>query len=245
MVFDVVSANLGAGHQNQPYYRQEVHERSWATLLGSGDILLVQEARWPPNRPRNGLYAYPFKFSASFVVTDFPATLIPAEDAVPSLPPEWRPIVAAVNVETPGHDALVVASVHCRAAVFPNAVPEAMRRTGETDAWWNDVIFADLVRLVDGRPFIVGGDWNTCPAYDAVQSRHTGGPAFFQRAAAAGWLEADPGGAATWWDSRGIGFQLDHVFVGGGVVAETTQVDRAPVDDRLSDHARVRVTVSF
>jgi hypothetical protein len=244
VVFDVVSANMGAGHQKQPYYRGEVHERSWRRILGSAEVLLAQEARWPPDVPRDGFYAYPFKFSASFVVAHFPAELIAPEEAVPSLPAEWRPIVAAVNVDVPGCGWVLVASVHARAERFPQAVPEDVRRTGEQDAWWNDVIFADLARLAEGRPFIIGGDWNTCHAYDGVQSRHTSGPAFFERAEARGWREVDPNGAPTWWDRQGNGYQLDHVFVGGGVKVDAVSVDHEPVDADLSDHAALRVTLS-
>jgi hypothetical protein len=131
VVFDVVSANMGAGHQKQPYYRGEVHERSWRRILGSAEVLLAQEARWPPDVPRDGFYTYPFKFSASFVVTHFPAELIAPEEAVPSLPADWRPIVAAVNVDVPGCGEVLVASVHARAERFPQAVPDDVRRTGE------------------------------------------------------------------------------------------------------------------
>jgi endonuclease/exonuclease/phosphatase family protein len=244
-VFDVVSANLGAGHNKQPYYPDAVHEQSWKRILASAEILFVQEARWPPGQSRAGLYAYPFKFSASFVVTDWPASIVPAEEAVPSLPAEWRPLVAAVDVDVPGRRRLLAASVHPRAAPFPEATPEAVRREGEAEAWWNDVIFSDLARLSEGRPFIIGGDWNTCRTYDGIQSPYTGGPAFFDRAAAAGWIEADPTGTPTWWNANGEGFQLDHVFVGGGVQAGAVSVERSPVDAALSDHAAVRVRVSL
>ena len=97
----------------------------------------------------------------------------------------------------------------------------------------NDLAFTALVRTIGDQPFIIAGDWNTCRKY-------RGGPEFFSRTKAHGWIECHtPPEEQTYFGKSSGMYQLDHAFVDPWTAASVIgcQIDASSVVRGLSDHA--------
>lgn len=111
---------------------------------------------------------------------------------------------------------------------------ESLRRPACTEApYLNDLAFTALARTIGDRQFVVAGDWNTCRKY-------RGGPEFFSRAKAYGWIECHAlPEEQTYFGKSAGGYQLDHAFVDQGTAGSVIgcQFDASSVVRELSDHA--------
>ena len=111
---------------------------------------------------------------------------------------------------------------------------ESLRRPACTEApYLNDLAFTALARTIGDRPFVVAGDWNTCRKY-------RGGPEFFSRAKAYGWIECHAlPEEQTYFGKSAGGYQLDHAFVDQGTADSVIgcQFDASSAVRELSDHA--------
>jgi endonuclease/exonuclease/phosphatase family metal-dependent hydrolase len=150
-----------------------------------------------------------------------------------------------------GGGPVVLASVHSPAVTVRSWVndyadlplgedeSEALKRPGCPDEpYYNDFAFTALARHVAGARFVVGGDWNTCRKYDTPRSR--AGSAFFERAAAHGWVEChrEPE-EASFLGRATATYQLDHAFC-DSTTAATVTACRVVLNDvvrAVSDHA--------
>jgi endonuclease/exonuclease/phosphatase family metal-dependent hydrolase len=157
---------------------------------------------------------------------------------------------ATAELELAGGERLLVASVH----TSPHQAPpwghrgyrrKAIARASVGRPWWNDVAFAGYRDLVAGRRFLLAGDWNTSRWPDKNGVPEPAGQEFFDRAAAAGWVElsldAEGREGKTWYGSTNPRFcQLDHVFADATTAASlrSFRIDPYPVEAHgLSDHA--------
>lgn len=224
-------------------FRGATHERAWSWLLSKEpDVALVQEAAGPALRSGYRCLCLPYMKWASMVVTRDPASVC-LEPAEGSALARMTSYVAVARL-TLGDVETTAVSVHTPARPVPTAWltdqldPVALARPGE-QVFHNDWTFAALAADVSGS-FLIGGDWNTCRAYDPPSHRSfTGGNAFFDRAATAGWLHAGPMDEESTYQR----FQLDHAFVKGFDV-ERSWVDRSALDAGLSDHAPLFVELA-
>ena len=113
------------------------------------------------------------------------------------------------------------------------------------DAISKQYAFAGFRELVDGRRFIIAGDWNTARWVDANGTPEPAGAEFFERATSAGWfelsLDADRREGKTWCGSTNPRTcQLDHVFADATTAGTLRSfwIDPYPVEVHgLSDHA--------
>jgi hypothetical protein len=166
-----------------------------------------------------------------------------------------NPLVALGSYATVGtceiaKEPYVVASIHPLARpAIPEEVegldPDVVRRSDVTVPWVNDVAFHHLRQVVNGRRFLVGADLNTSRLFA------DGGPAFFRRAAEAGWVdvvsEFHGDQVPTFLTSRSHLHQLDYLFCDQATAAALHRVEIVTsVTDRLgdktSDHAIVKAT---
>ena len=147
-------------------------------------------------------------------------------------------VVASVHsVATPvrywlGHDATSL--------IVNDSDYESLRRPYSKEVpFVNDLAFVALARVVDSWRFVVAGDWNTSRQFK-------GGPEFFARAKAYGWVECHPEPVEPLYLGRDAGeHQLDHAFVdpmtaAAGVVC---RLDGSEVVRELSDHGMMVVEV--
>lgn len=166
--------------------------------------------------------------------------------------------IATVEVILPDDTPLLVASVHARpAAAAPWLLrgldADALRRPPNADVYWSDVVFAGYVDVVRGRRFIVGGDWNNARYCDADGTPSAAGQAFFDRAAAAGWMDVHQSRVGheerSWYGSTNPRpYQPDHVFTDPGTaeLARAARIDAYPVEVlKLSDHAPLVVDLDL
>src|SRR5439155_6154341 len=106
----------------------------------------------------------------------------------------------------------------------------------------NDAIFAGLATLIEGRRFILAGDWNTARR-QATERASKAGEEFFARVREAGWYDC------VWnkrqdeirtWFGQGKLQQDDYVFCDpslGESVGEVSVAEDAATERHLSDHA--------
>jgi len=145
---------------------------------------------------------------------------------------------------------LVVSSVHAAARRapewgHPGYERRVIARASVGEPWWNDVMFAGFREAVQGRRFILAGDWNTSRWLDSKGVAAPAGQEFFDRATAAGWVELslDAGGreGKSWYGSTNPRVsQPDHIFADAGTAAglRSFRIDPYPVQVHgLSDHA--------
>ena len=168
--------------------------------------------------------------------------------------------VAAATVRGDGVE-LAVASVHALAGrvevgtAVTAADHERLRRIGLDRAVYNDVFAAALEPWVEGRHFLVGGDWNDSPLFDTNYPNGAYGVAgssseFFERRRSAGWCDAmrrfHANEIRTYLDPKSGPYELDRVFTD----AETHRrlLRCHAVDDvafnELSDHTPLVVEFS-
>ena len=271
-VVRIVSWNLAFGKPG-PYRSYSNRRRQWA-LLGAlaPDIALLQECR-PTDLET---YAPAWMTDEYSVAGDLPpkwrlcATILVRKPHEVSLldrslvgDDEHRWLehlsgcVAAATVTI--EDCVVhVASVHALAG--RTAVSEAVtqldheriRRSGLDRAINNDLAVAALEPWVEGRRFIVGGDWNDSPLFDSNYPKGAYGVAgasteFFERRRAAGWFDAmrefNTEDVRTYLDPKSAPYELDHVFTDAETRTRlrTCEVLNSPAFVGLSDHAPVMV----
>jgi len=243
--------NLGAAAgrwRDEP----ELHERAWHWVAAvDPDIAFLQET-CPPDwaRARWEVLTLPFHFWASALVARQGTGLrvvAPPADGVLSKAGSYH---SFAELDLGSGDSVFLASVH----TSPHEAPpwghrgyrrRAIARPSVGKPWWNDVAFAGLHELVEGRRFLIGGDWNTSRYVDAAGVPTPAGAEFFERAATLGWtevsLDADGREGKTWYGSRNPRpHQPDHVFadaVTAGLV-RSFRIDPYPVEAHgLSDHA--------
>lgn len=137
---------------------------------------------------------------------------------------ESHAAVATICVED---SEFVVASAHpiaqpADAAMYVGYDADTIKRGGVAEPWKNDVVFAGLEPYVPGKRFIVGVDLNTSRLFQ-------GGPAYFDRAADAGWVDvvwsARGEQVPTFLTSRSNAHQLDYIFVDRRSAAGLKNVD--------------------
>jgi endonuclease/exonuclease/phosphatase family metal-dependent hydrolase len=158
--------------------------------------------------------------------------------------------LATAELQVPGLEDLVVASVHTPAREasernHPGLDRAEISRPGTDGPWLNDVAFAGYRALVEGRRFVVGGDWNTSRWLDEHGVADVAGAAFFARAESAGWVEvsldADGGEGKSWYGSSSPRtHQADHIFTDGftATAVRSFAIEPWPVATLgLSDHA--------
>jgi endonuclease/exonuclease/phosphatase family metal-dependent hydrolase len=142
--------------------------------------------------------------------------------------------------------AAIVASIHARPSraegdILGERKPEELRRTVEGPKY-NDAIFAGLVPLVEGSPFILVGDWNTARRQGTERDSRAG-EEFFERVREAGWHDCSweqHNAEIRTWFGPGKLEQDDYVFCDGSLgkrVKDVSVADEAVTEHSLSDHA--------
>jgi exonuclease III len=93
--------------------------------------------------------------------------------------------------------------------------PLAIKRPEEKVPYPNDVAYALYRARVQGRRFLVSGDWNIARLWDDYHPG-TREADFFARAELDGWIDCyrlfNEQEGRTWFRGRDIGYQLDHAF---------------------------------
>lgn len=125
---------------------------------------------------------------------------------------------------------------------------ERVRRRALDRAWHNDLAVAALTPWLEGRPFIVGGDWNNALLFDTTYPLGAeGGPMasaeFFANRSSSDWHHAlrkfHPDEVRTYLDPASAPYELDHVFTDKSLHERLNAcaVVDAPGLGELSDHA--------
>lgn len=229
-----------------------LHERAWHWIAAvDPDLAFVQEAQ-PPGwaRERWEVLTLPYEFWASAVVARRGSSLLPAMVPAGGALEREGSYFATAELDLSDGGPMLVSSVHAAPHVapgwrHPGYDAKAIARPSVGEPWCNDVAFAGFRELVDGRRFLLAGDWNTSRWVDADGVPATDGQEFFDRAAAAGWVELslDEHGreGKSWYGSTNPRFcQLDHIFADAGTAAtvRSFRIDPYPVEAHgLSDHA--------
>lgn len=243
--FRVVTWNMGLARESRG--RPWVHDQAWHYLLALGpDLAFVQEAL-PPAwvRSEGAIVQGPFRQWGSAIFSPrFP--LEPFRLAIESPLRSLGSYLAFGTVLLPNGSEHLVASVH---AVVKPATRDQVRSLGAVEAsrpsightMVNDFVFAGLEQLVQGRRFLVAGDWNVARSVD---ERYPGSPGseFFSRTEERGWFECLPEGGqeVQTWFGRGAPYQDDHAFCDpelGGHLSKVRVAAEAAMDLRLSHHA--------
>jgi endonuclease/exonuclease/phosphatase family metal-dependent hydrolase len=244
----VVSWNMGY------WQNKAAHEDAWRHLLNElqPDVALLQEARSPESvEPPWRLVERRDERWWSLIVSRG----INGEYERPG--PEsalgrFGTYIAAAELHIAGTP-VFVASVHALAQRVEPAWLEGLNadeigRPDVGEVWHNDLAYYLLRQQADTRPMILGGDWNTCRAYDPPHPTFRGGGAFFSRLQDHGLVDAchhDAGPEAPTRFKGTTEYALDHV-----IVSSHFERNGAPVIDRsvvpaLSDHAPVILDLSL
>jgi hypothetical protein len=246
----IVTWNLGAAYG--PYVRR--HDRAWHWLAAlDADLALLQECVPPVwARDRWTILTLPYTHWASALVARLSLALRPIDVGDDTLLGRFGSYLATGEITLADGASLLVASVHARAAEAPEWVTDghdrvALARSSVGVPWSNDVAFAGYRTLAEGRPFVIGGDWNTARYVDAEGTANVEGTEFFSRAAATGWVElsvdADGREGRTWYGPGSPRpYQPDHVFTDPTIAAalRSQVVEAYPVESLgLSDHAPI------
>ena len=162
------------------------------------------------------------------------------------------------QIELPDGAPALVVSVHAPAQKLPNYLkyvkksealtPKEMATMAQLgdDPWAIDLFFSAISPLVEGKRFLVGGDWNNSRLFDLdPKLRKRGQPPFatmfFTRARDAGWFECHgtKNEERSFLDPKKLPHQLDHLFCDNRTAR--TMVDCSVRADwvlrELSDHA--------
>ena len=207
---------------------------AWAHLLDSLslDLALLQETPTPPDKSRVSTLLHDPHYvgrslGSSIYVRAGAGAAHPVE-----LNPEHRVWFAAAEVELESLAPLVAVSVHTptSSGVRP----------------FVDEAFDALASLLEGRSFVVGGDFNLSRNYDKVYgtTHHT---EFLDSLPARGFVdcmrEAYGEEQRTFWGRTKYAYQNDHVFVSAdlaGIVASCEVADRG----NCSDHSPLKLTLA-
>ena len=248
----IVCWNLGAAAGR---WRDDpaLHERAWHWIAAvDPDVAFLQETE-PPDwvRERWQVITLPHSFWASALVARRRMGLRVFEPPAEGVLAKAGSYHAFAEVDLAAGGPLFVASVHTSAREAPvwgyreHYRREEIARPSVGVPWWNDVAFAGFREVVDGRRFIIAGDWNTSRWVDAEGVPTPAGAEFFARAADAGWVElsldADGREGKTWYGSTNPRtHQPDHLFADAETAAtlRSFRIDPYPVEAHgLSDHA--------
>jgi exonuclease III len=241
----VVSWNLGVA-----FSFRRTHDQAWQYLAElDPDIALLQEVDPPAwTDERWAIEARPVRGWGSAIAAKPDLKLKGLHDPLRS-EPRRDPYLLAGTVVLPDSTELVIVSVHSRIGKAPpedqaGLESEAIRRPHESAPHHNDVDYALVRRLVEGRRFLVSGDWNIARLWDETH-RGTHEADFFTRADADGWIECyqsfhPEGEGRTWYHGNDAPCQLDHAFC-DPVTAErlrSCEIVAHPAETlALSDHA--------
>jgi endonuclease/exonuclease/phosphatase family metal-dependent hydrolase len=243
--------NLGfaAGRRRED---PSLHDRAWHWIAAvDPDMAFLQETEPPTwTRERWEVLTLPHSAWASALVARHGLTLHPAALPVGGVLERAESYLATAQLELTTSERLFVSSVHTSARPapkwgHPGYERTAIARASVGEPWWNDVMFAGCRELLEGRRFLLAGDWNTSRWLDSNGVAAPSGQEFFDRAAVAGWVELslDANGreGKSWYGSTNPRVsQPDHVFADATTAASlrSFRIDPYPVDAHgLSDHA--------
>jgi endonuclease/exonuclease/phosphatase family metal-dependent hydrolase len=202
---------------------------AWSHLLGGlgPDLALLQETPYLPDPPCAGqllhdaAYPGPSLGSAVYVREGAARPLV--------LRPEHRVWFMAAEVELPGGSQMVAVSIHT--PTVPSVRP------------WVDDAFDALAPLLEGRSFVVGGDFNLSRNYDNVYGTTHHGE-FLDGLPARGFVDCmrkfHREEQRTFWGRTKHPYQNDHVFVSDDLA---DRVVACEVADRAgaSDHSPLKI----
>jgi len=241
----IVTWNMGLADRAHRFSKS--HGEAWEFLLAlHPDVAFLQEA-FPPasvSQQEGRIVRDPFKRWGSLIYA--PDGKLEPFELPGSSTLQALPNYLAFGRWAAEDDLLVLASVHApprraEGAILGDNAPEELRRTIEGPKF-NDAIFAGLASLMEGRRFIVAGDWNTARRQRTRRDSEAG-EMFFRRIEAAGWHDC------TWsllqdevktWFGPGSIKQDDHAFCDretGARAAEVRVAEEAAGSLGLSDHA--------
>lgn len=235
-----------------------LHDRAWHWVAAvDPDLAFLQEVRppaWANDRWSIQLGTYQFFASALVTRQDL--------DLHPLALPEGGPLdlfgsYLATGELFIGAEPLVVASVHTVAKVaavrgHPGYERSGIARTTVGEPWWNDVAFAAYRDILGDRRFLIAGDWNTSRYEDEHGTPDPAGAEFFERAAAAGWVEVsldDGREGKTWYGSNTPRpHQADHAFADTATaqLVRSFSIEAWPISELgLSDHAPLLLDIDL
>jgi len=243
----VITWNMGLADRAHRFV--ETHAAAWRYLLGlDPDLAFLQES-FPPDWvvDEGTVVRDPFRkwgsliFSPTLAIEHF---ALPGESPLSSLPN----YLAFADVPLPDGMHALAASIHApprraEGDILGGHDPGKLRRSVEGPKY-NDAIFAGLAPLVDGRRFILAGDWNTARR-QGTQRDSRAGEEFFARVREAGWHDCvwskHPNEIRTWFGpgrlqqddyvfcDRSLGESVDDVFVAEDAATEQDLSDHAPL----------------
>ena len=243
--------NMGAAY-GRWHDEPEIHERAWHWIAAvDPDVAFLQEVR-PPDwvADRWKVVIGRFEFFASALLARPAASIEAVAMTRGSALERFGSYLSTAELSLSDGTKLLISSVHTSAREapawgHPGFERAAIARTTVGDPWWNDVAFAAYRELLDGRRFILAGDWNTSRYLDEHGVANPAGAEFFDRALRADWvdisLDADGREVKTWYGFETLHpHQADHAFTDAETAAmvRTFAVDPWPVTELgLSDHA--------
>ncbi len=254
----MISWNLGYWTTGAPYRTIANREGQWEWLARlQPDIALMQECR-----PEDPCRRVPSDLWAEYeVIGRIPdgwraCSVVLARRSLDPRPAHRNgPLLeflsgylALAEVTLPGGTETLVASVHTPARMIEDeSIPAADRaraaRPESGEVWHNDVAVAGLEPMASvAQSFLIGGDFNTCRAFDEPKWAPTPScAAWFERRAVHGWCESLrkfwPEEVRTYMKDGTDPYELDHVFTDRGLhdLLERCEVLEMPAG--LSDHA--------
>jgi endonuclease/exonuclease/phosphatase family metal-dependent hydrolase len=225
----------------------KTHDQAWRYLLGlSPDLAFLQETMPPAWVESQGrVVRDPFERWGSLIFSPtlaIEAFSLPEDSSLRALPK----YLAFAKVPLPDGAQAVVASIHApprraEGDILGGRDPAKLRRSVEGPKY-NDAIFAGLAPLVEGRRFILAGDWNTA-RHQGTQRASRAGEEFFARVREAGWYDsvwAKRQSEIRTWFGPGKLQQDDYVFCDpslGESVQTVSVAEEAVTERHLSDHA--------
>lgn len=249
--------NMGCGYGPKYVF---AHDRAWRHLLDITDVALVQEAV-PPGWLDPNDYVFERKYP------DQPwGTAVVAPGLHPRLVAvdgdhQWlsrmpgAAVLADIVINNVG---VRVVSLHPRAeATVPGFTGDAdltgIKPPYHPHAFPIDLVHHDLMSLLTGRKFVVGGDLNSALRFDLVAGRNSkafGNADLFQKFRDTGWrdchLQFHAGEQRTVF--RGDdNYMLDHIYVDDSLYRLLQSCDVLPYEgvSELSDHAPVRAVLAL
>ncbi|MBX3207770.1 MAG: endonuclease/exonuclease/phosphatase family protein [Labilithrix sp.] len=228
----VVTWNMGCGSPRYTGRYRKAHDEAWRLLLGfEPDVILVQEA-----------------------LLDVPAWVRDEETVIVAQPPGYEgqdagcAIVVRGGLMATRHLMTIEGSYFAAAEVTgrdgPMFVASIHVDTKDQQKHLRSLVDA-LRPMLDGRRFIVGGDFNACRRWDVVYKKNVYGW-FFDELAALGAHDCHFGrhereDRSFWGHQAKEAYQLDHLFVERSGASRVRSCDVVTTDDtrRLSDHSPV------
>jgi endonuclease/exonuclease/phosphatase (EEP) superfamily protein YafD len=241
----IVTWNMGLADRRRRF--AERHEEAWRYVLAlSPDLAFLQES-FPPHwvEDQGTIVRDPFRkwgsliFSPTLAIEQF---ALPEDSPLRALPN----YLALTDVQLSDGTSTLAGSIHApprraEGDILGKHHPEELRRSVEGPKY-NDAIFAGLVPIVEGRRFLLAGDWNTARRQGTERDSRIG-EQFFARVGQAGWHDC------VWskhydelktWFGPGRLQQDDYVFCDrslGASVEEVFVAEDAATEEQLSDHA--------